>query len=368
MKFFRSYCIGAFLLTKASAASEDVPAPVSHAGQYCIGKTGGSLFNDDPVPTVTIIYSGTTTVTTLATFTNCEDGHHKLPEGSLSRGVPLASITESQNAADGSTSAGRGDSARSSQPADTVPSASALVSQQLPAPNAASASTSFLAQSMTPSGGNTFVPSSLPPASGSGANMKSGLAGVSDDPRATKPSPHSPTPTSDDAFGGESGVPKSAATDQSAPRSGGTQLNSNAWATGTPSGASTQAVATPGLLSPAGPRVSGGTAGSWNSTLTLSPAVIDALQLAQFVKNLGASVFNASHPVTVSMAADSGNSTSLTELITNISLVSTDLVSPSQSKALQRCVARTNAAGDSTRNAPSSWKRDSTAMRVHPSQ
>jgi hypothetical protein len=336
MKLLGSSFIGALLLTKARAASEDPASSASHGGQYCIGKTGGSLFNDDPVPTVTIIYSGTTTITTLAAFTNCEDGGHTLPADSPSSGIPLASITDSRNAADGPSSARRGESVRSSQSSDTVPNASALVSQQLSAPNAASASTSFLTQSTTPTGGNTLVPSSSAAASGAGANTKSGLAGVYDDPQATKSSPHPPTPTRGDAFAGESGISKSAATDQGASGSGGAQPNSNTWATATSSGAtfpptvrSTPTAATPSLPSPAGPRVSDGTAGLWNSTLTLSPAAIDALQLAQFLKNLVVSVFNSSNQVTASMTGDSANSTSLNELIASMSLVSTDLVSPS---------------------------------------
>lgn len=329
MKVFVSGIVGASLLLKARAASENL-AP--SAQQYCFPNAGSLLFDDTPAPTVTIIYSDTTTTTILTAFTTCEDGHHTLPAGS-DGGTLQASTTGSRNAADGQTSAGRGESVRGSQFASTVSLASALSSQQpLSVPIGASTSAGVLTQSTTPTDSNAVAPPNPTAGLGSGTNMNSAPVGASHNSQALFSSPRSAIPTEGNAFGGESDASKSAASSQRAAGSGSAHLNSSPWAIATSTGAdsplttrSTQVFATPSALSPADPLVPGDTAGSRNSTLTLSPAAIDALQLAQFLKNLGVSVFNSSYQVSGSIASNSRNSTSLAESIANISLVSTDL-------------------------------------------
>jgi hypothetical protein len=321
MKIFLSSLVGALLLLTTRAS---VLEP------YCLLKADGSLFDDDPMPTVTIIYSDTTTITTLAAFTGCENGHPTPDLGSGHSGSPLASATGSGNVIDRPTSVAQ-ESLKGSQPASTLPLASWLSSQQpLPVPIVASPSASRLTQGTSLNNGGVVTPSSPPMASSGGANTAIGSAVASGNPEAGGSDQVSAVPTSGGGFSGGSGDPNSAATDQIAPGSGTAQLSSNALATPMPSGVgsvptamTTQVVATPGAPSPAGPLASGGSTGSRNSTITLSPAAIDALQLVQFLKNLGVSVFNSSSQFTSSVAGDSRNSTSLTESIANISLVST---------------------------------------------
>jgi hypothetical protein len=330
MKILHYSLVGASLLLSAGAASE---IRASHAEQYCLVKAGSLLFSDEPVPTVTIIYSGTTTTTTLATFTNCEESRHTLPTSSPDSGNSLAPATDSRNAMGGQTSTERGESLTGS-PASTVLNASALSSQRTPlTPNTvpASPSASILTQSTILNGGNTFTPSGATAVSGDGVNTQSGLARASD-PQAVKSGSLSAAPTNSEFLPGESDAPKSPATDQRA--SDGAQA-SKALTTAAFSGAgslsttrSIQAVTTPGVPSHTGPLVPGESVGSWNSTLTLSPTAIDALQLAQFLKNLGASLFNSSRQAAAAMAGGNDNATASSELIASISLVSSDLSNP----------------------------------------
>jgi hypothetical protein len=326
MKLCVSGLVGASLLLKAAA--EDLAS----SEQFCLAKAGSPLFNNDPVPTVTIIYSGTTVTTTIAAFTSCEEGRRTLPAESDS-GSLLASTTGSHSAVDGQTSAGSGESLRGSQTASTVPLASALSSQQsLSVPNTASASADLPTQVTTPTNGNRVAAPSPTTGSGSGANTSSAPRGASHVSEAPVSSPHSAITTGSNALGGESDASKSAASSQTASGSGSAHLNSSTWSMATPSGAdslrnagSTQVFATPSAMPPTNPPIPGETAGSRNSTLTLSRAAVDALQLAQFLKNLGVSVFNSSYQLAGPMASNSRNSTSLAESIADISLVSTDL-------------------------------------------
>ncbi|KAH7061016.1 hypothetical protein BKA63DRAFT_196923 [Paraphoma chrysanthemicola] len=319
MKLFMSCIVGASLLLKASAACKDIES----SEQYCLLNAGGSLlFNDDPVPTVTIIYRDTTTTTTLAAFTNCGDGRGTLPASS-SGGSP-ASPTASRNTVGVQTSAsGFGDS----QSAGVNPIASGLSAQQpLSVSSAASVSVEAVTQKTTPTESNVVAPLNPTASLGSGVNTNSALAGASQNPQALTPSPRPAISAGGNAFGSESGASVSAASNQRASGSGSVH-DSNALAAATSSGAesllttsSMRVFATPSALSSANPLLPSETAGSRNSTLTLSSAAVDALQLAQFLKNLGVSVFNSSYQVNGSMASDGRNSTSLAGLIANISL------------------------------------------------
>ncbi|KAF1952098.1 hypothetical protein CC80DRAFT_508435 [Byssothecium circinans] len=67
-----------------------------------------------------------------------------------------------------------------------------------------------------------------------------------------------------------------------------------------------------------------------NATAVMSPLAVDALQLAQFIKNLGVSVFNASELNATMSRGGSGNETSLTRLVTGISMALQDLLSRSR--------------------------------------
>jgi hypothetical protein len=364
MKLFVSCIVGASLLLQASAACKDIES----SEQYCLLNAGGSLlFNDDPVPTVTIIYRDTTTTTTLAAFTNCGDGRGTLPASS-SGGSPPASPTASRNIVGVQTSAsGFGDS----QSASANPIASGLSAQQpLSVSSAASVSVEAVTQKTTPTESNVVAPLNPTASLGSGVNTNSALAGASHNPQALTPSPRPAISAGGNAFGSESGASVSAASNQRASGSGSVH-DSNALTAATSSGAesllttsSMRVLATPSALSSANPLVPGETAGSRNSTLTLSSAAVDALQLAQFLKNLGVSVFNSSYQVNESMASDGRNSTSLAGLIANISLVSTSVSSALGSTGSHEDTARENAAGYPTQDASSSWKPSSATVRV----
>jgi hypothetical protein len=324
MKSFVSSVIGASLLLAARAS---VLEP------YCLVKADGSLFNDDPMPTVTIIYSDTTTITTLAAFTSCGDSHPTPALGSGHSGSPLASVTDSGNAIDRPTGVAQ-ESLRSSQSASTPLIAPSLSSRQpLTTPIVASPSASLLTQGTPLSNGGVFAPSSPTIAPSGGADTAVGSAVAAGSPEAGGSDQSTAIPTGGGGFGGGSSGPNSTATDQIAPGSGTAQLSSNAQVTPTPSGAgilptamTTQIVATPGTPSPADPLVSGGSTASRNSSMALSPAATDALLLMQFLKNLGVSVFNSSSQSTASSADGGRSSTSLNESVARILLVSTDLL------------------------------------------
>jgi hypothetical protein len=327
MKISVSSVFGASLLLTAGASVSE---------PYCLVKAGDSLFNDDPMPTVTIIYSDTTTITSLAAFTSCEDSRPTPALGSEHSGSPLASPTGSGIAVDRPTSVAQ-ESLKGSQSASPLPLASALSSQQplsalssqqpLSASIVASPSASLLTQGTPLNNSGVAAPSDPTLALSGGPNTAIGSAVASTN--LSRSDQSEAISTGDGGFGAESRGPNSAATDQMAPGPATAQLSSNAWATSTPSSIgvlptamTTQIVATPGAPSPAGPLVSGGSTASQNSTLALSPAATDALQLAQFLKNFGVSLFNSSSQFTASSAGDVRMSTPSTESVANIFLVS----------------------------------------------
>jgi hypothetical protein len=84
-----------------------------------------------------------------------------------------------------------------------------------------------------------------------------------------------------------------------------------------------------------------------NGTVNLSPPAVDALQLAQYIKHLGVSLFNASSSNITSPSGGSMNGAMLPELIADISLVSLPLCALLAEQALN-CgfnAARENSTG-----------------------
>lgn len=59
-----------------------------------------------------------------------------------------------------------------------------------------------------------------------------------------------------------------------------------------------------------------------NGSVVLSPAAVGALQLAQYIKNLGVSVFNASASKATWPSKNKSNETSLARVAAEISVVS----------------------------------------------
>jgi hypothetical protein len=85
--------------------------------------------------------------------------------------------------------------------------------------------------------------------------------------------------------------------------------------------AGTQASVSAGLTGPTGALL-GADATQQNGTISLSSSAVDALQLALFMKNLGAAVFNTSRVVTTRSGREKRDTALLAKLVADISVVS----------------------------------------------
>ena len=318
--------------SRASSAAESAAAPtLSTIEQYCFPKSNGLFSTNNMFPTVTVVYSGVTLTTTPITLT-------------MSRGVPTAALSEVS-------------SNRDPIPASSIVSPLATLSQSTVAsgsgiPLAASHNTLLGAsETVTGSEGGTGNPSTLnsvqdpmtssvsvaaPEASlGSGSPFvqssitlstgNNGLETALISSSTTSMSVSQNTATSDLVNGMQSDVTSGSILPAS---TGGASAVSSQQSATTAVGAespsssigmvdSSTTTGMPDLADGAANR----TFDSLNGTLEISPAALDALHLAQFLKNLGVYMFNTSNLGADQVLSSESVSTSFASVIGNISLV-----------------------------------------------
>lgn len=337
--------------------------------QYCFSRADSPLSDNTTWPSITILYSGLT-LTTIPVTATLNELFTPVPPamlGSTDRNMgptytsglytAIPSPSQDQGWTSGNASSRSSASERDLSISSTLTSASSqstmitgpdpgLVSNSsgssitnIRSPLITSSTSNFVTTpSMAVSGSNTTdaginVPSILPPAqAGVGPNSN-----VSDSSRTTPSDGRFSTATA--------GGATSSLSDPASTTSGGFASDIEK----TPSSVS------PGLSAPTGLN----TISSFeNATLTLSPSAIDALQLAQFVKNFAVSILNTSMPYTRRSTENDNRASLVSALVADISEVS---LSSCYTCSCQLTHAITTARADATKGA----KRASSSVRRH---
>ena len=318
------------LVGRSGAQSGNVSA-MSIVEQYCFPKSGAPFATDSVWPSITMMYSGITLTTASLTFTVSGAGPSLVPE--LSTGGPDAPANSA--AASTLTNASPLFDATATAKASTMGSSSHALTPE-------STGDSFLA-SATSSGTQTisFVPDTgsavITPGLSSAANsvVSSGQLAVSpsasdmrDDGQTVNDA--APSTPSTGLLSGirESGAPFATAATSDASgvaslaslSSGSRTLVQTGVGTALTSAAEAQKSALVGQPKPTG-AAPGLDASQENSTISLSPSSVDALQLALVLKNLGTWVFNTSRIVAPRSLRMRDNTDGLANLVEEIAVV-----------------------------------------------
>jgi hypothetical protein len=386
MKTLFPLVIGASLLGR-SRGSSDAPymttSTVSTIEQYCFPKSDGPFAADSIWPSITMIYSGITLTTTPVAVTTCA----VVPTLAPIAGTNNASMSGNSIAASGFASDGSGQSSVATLLTSRLPpvaSGGPLNTQNGPLVGSSKAdmpkNTGAMGPSPKPNSGGTTADPESGTNSLSHVPMTSSMTAGSDGAVETDTEPASAnsellsTSTSDtDIPSTIAGAVSKSTADSSASVGTGSSValppSSLQTATYDSNGlGSTNGQLNPsasiGLLSPVGPLPgSPGSPGSptsvpnlANATVSLSPAALDALQFAQFLKNLGVSVFNSSNSYNRWTPKSDLDGSSLSNLVANISTVClpTPTITLTEQKLIRGInVARENAAKSPPRITPS---------------
>jgi hypothetical protein len=335
------FLIGCTLLGRSLGVSDVSPmttSVVSTIEQYCFPKPNGSFSTDNTWPSVTMIYSGMTlTATSVAVTTS----------------MVIPTIAPIAAASSASMS---GDSITTSDIASGQSSITTLLTTKLP-PAASSGLPSIQYGSIVDSGTmttqhNTWTAGPAPTATNGNtvAEPEMGTGDHSNLPKASGVmTSESAVETKTEAvptdselatastsnvnvFNSISGAVSQSMTDSSPPivTDGSASLSSSSSYTTAysrdgfrPTNGMSEPPASTGLPNPVGTPAGppNQVADMFNATINLSPAALDALQFAQFLKNLGVSVFNSSNSYNRWTVEGDIDGLSLSSLVANISTV-----------------------------------------------
>ncbi|KAL5423669.1 hypothetical protein PMIN06_013077 [Paraphaeosphaeria minitans] len=328
-------------LLGCSRASSDGASTTASAlstfEQYCFPRSGGPFSNGTILQSITMIYSGLTLTTTPVTVTFSGAISTAAPVGVSSTGGSVASLAASgvqtgilsptlgRNGTDGeassrSSASGRDSSLRSSF--SSIASQGTMMTSPLLV-----ASSNTVTAKLTSVTGNSNSFAAVPGRTvASGNTTDTSRNGWTSSTRAL------PTALTGVETGGNASDANRATTfDSSVPAVTAVGGASSSGSDLTPTAAGNnsslmnqtqaQAPASTSLSTPAGstPRPA---SSSENATISLSPSAVDALQLAQFLKNLGVSVLNTSKLYTRRSTEANYGASSLASLVADISEVS----------------------------------------------
>ncbi|KAL5370762.1 hypothetical protein PMIN02_013054, partial [Paraphaeosphaeria minitans] len=325
-------------LLGCSRASSDGASTTASAlstfEQYCFPRSGGPFSNGTILQSITMIYSGLTLTTTPVTVTFSGAISTAAPVGVSSTGGSVASLAASgvqtgilsptlgRNGTDGeassrSSASGRDSSLRSSF--SSIASQGTMMTSPLLV-----ASSNTVTAKLTSVTGNSNSFAAVPGRTvASGNTTDTSRNGWTSSTRAL------PTALTGVETGGNASDANRATTfDSSVPAVTAVGGASSSGSDLTPTAAGNnsslmnqtqaQAPASTSLSTPAGstPRPA---SSSENATISLSPSAVDALQLAQFLKNLGVSVLNTSKLYTRRSTEANYGASSLASLVADIS-------------------------------------------------
>ena len=335
---------------------------------YCFPRSSGPFSADSAWPSVTIMYSGITLTTTPAIISMCDTVPTVAPGLSIGGPDRSGNWTATSSTSDASPDSDLNKSVTGSATASASPGfgpdaslqsslASAAVQNTSTTSSVLETSSRAVSAAPTPdsdggngsaiSSGTVAMSRSVTDLSGSGQSTNdsalptppigSDTVAVSrsaiDLSGSGQPTNVSTLPTplisTDTGVGGPSDAASVTTADSRVPletnmatiSSGNYTLTQTGAESQSTLAAGTQASASAGLTGPAGASP-GADATQQNGTINLSSPAIDALQLALFMKNLGAAVFNTSSVVTTRSVGEKSDTALLAKLVADISVVS----------------------------------------------
>jgi hypothetical protein len=351
----------------SDSASTTVSA-MSALEHYCFPRSSSPFSADSAWPSVTIMYSGITLTTTPTIISMCGTAPTVAPGLPIDGPARSANLTATSSTSDASPDSNLTKSVAGSATASASPGFSPDASLQSLLASAAIQNTSTTSSMLemssravsaapTPdadggngsaiSSGTVTISRSVTDLSGSGQFMNASalptppigsdtvaVSGSAIDlsgsaqPINVSALPTPPISTNTGVDGpsnavsitrADSGAPLG--TDIAAISSGSYALTQTGVESKSTLAAGTQASVSAGLTGPTGALL-GADATQQNGTISLSSSAVDALQLALFMKNLGAAVFNTSRVVTTRSGKEKRDTALLAKLVADISVVS----------------------------------------------
>lgn len=376
MKGILPLLIGGSLLGCARALSENPSTTVSALStleQYCFPRSGGPFSAASIWPSVTMIYDGVTLTTTPITITMSVVTPNiastiGTSDISISASSPVVSGIADDNsgpsptetlassklrvtASDGPIGSQNVPSIRSG---GKTPSQSTGVASPVPITNSGAATGNPV--TATGSENNLATASTMTTMNRNTADTTRSMITVRTDTLSMSPIGVSITHSTLDTV-------RTTTTDSKTPAatgiSGASSLNSSftAIVSGINPSRTNEQIQASISASPSSPAISPSdrAPNALNATLDLSPAAVDSLQLAQFLKNLGVSVFNSSNLNARLPVEGDTHASSLSDLVANISVVRPVISSSFFDRQQLTCAtnaARANAAEDLAEFAP----------------